>query len=152
MKKPKLSDEERATRNRANQRAWAAEHTEQRRDYRIAYAAAQRQALLDAGCAPNPVGRPKKDPERVTRKVGVHRVRGKEAYRDYQRTYHRLFRARGGADGWLSTACGFLPPAQVEVLHSHRQGSVLRASSPAKKCFSTINTITYTNQNAEATS
>ncbi len=67
VKKPKLSDEERAARNRANQRAWRernadavwarmAERFEQRREYRRTYTAAHRQVLLDASCAPNPVG------------------------------------------------------------------------------------------------
>ncbi len=82
-KKPKLSDEERVARNNASRRAWAAKHYEQRREYQLTYAATQRQALLDAGCVPNPVGRPKTDPERLTRKSGAHRVRGKEAYKDY---------------------------------------------------------------------
>ena len=118
VKKTKLSDEERAARNTAKQRAWRAEHYEQRREYQLAYAAAQRQALLDAGCVPNPVGRPKKDPDRITR-MAAHRERG-EAYKEYQRTYHKLFRARRRAEGWLTTACGFLSPAQVEVLHRHR--------------------------------
>ena len=72
--KPKLSDEERTARNTAKQRAWEAEHYEQRRAYQLAYAVPQRQALLEAGCVPNPVGRPKKDPERLTRKAGAHRV------------------------------------------------------------------------------
>ena len=131
VKKNKLSDEERLARNIASQRAWRAEHYEHRREYQLTYAAAQRQALLDAGCVPNPVGRPKRDPERVTRKAGAHRVRG-EAYKDYQRMYHRLFRARRRAEGWLSAACGFLAPEHVEVLHRHRQ-EVVRSTGPSEK-------------------
>ena len=132
--KPKLSDEERVARNTAKRRAWEAEHYEQRRAYQFAYAVAQRQALLEAGCVPNPVGRPKRDPERLTRKVGAHRVRGKEAYRDYQRTYHRLYRARRRAEGWLSTPCGFIPPEHAEVLQRHRQ-DLLRPPSFLEKLF-----------------
>ena len=75
-KKPKLSDEERVARNNASKKAWAAKHYEQRRVYQLAYAVAQRQALTEAGYVPNPVGRPKRDPERVTRKGG-QRVREK---------------------------------------------------------------------------
>ena len=131
LKKPKLSDEERTARNTAKQRAWEAEHYEQRRAYQLAYAVTQRQALLEAGCVPNPVGRPKKDPERVTRK-GTYRVRGKEAYRDYQRAYHRLYRARRRAEGWLSTPCGFIPPEHAEVLQRHRQELLRPPSLPEK--------------------
>ncbi len=149
VKKPKLSDEERVAHTAAKQRAWRAERYEQRREYQLAYAVAQRQALLDAGCVLNPVGRPKRDPRRVTRK-GEQRARG-EAYKDYQRMYHRLLRARRRAEGWLSTACGFVAPEHVEVLHRHRQ-EVVRSTGPPEKCFSTINTITYINQNGEANS
>ena len=150
--KPKLSDEERVARNTAKQRAWEAEHYEQRRAYQLAYAVAQRQALLEAGCVPNPVGRPKKDPERLTRKVGAHRVRGKEAYRDYQRTYHRLYRARRRAEGWLSTPCGFIPPEHAEVLQRHRQELLRSPSLPTTNCSCSINHTTYSNQNGEHTS
>ena len=57
--KSKLSDDECANRNRANQRAWDAKHVEQRRLYRISYVRRQKQALLDSGFVPKPVGRPK---------------------------------------------------------------------------------------------
>ena len=43
--KSKLSDDECANRNRANQRAWDAKHVEQRRLYRISYVRRQKQAL-----------------------------------------------------------------------------------------------------------
>ena len=130
LKKPKLSDEEHVARNTAKQRAWEAEHYEQRREYQLAYAVAQKQALLEAGCVPNPAGRPKKDPERLTRK-GTCRVRGKDTYREHQRTYHRLYRAKRRAEGWISTPCGFIPPAHTEVLQRHRE--LLRSPSFPEK-------------------
>ena len=135
VKKPKVSDEERAARNNASKRAWAAKHYEQRRAYQLAYAAAQRQALTEAGYVPNPVGRPKKDPDHITRKACAHRERG-GAYREYQKVYQRLLRARRRAEGWLSTPCGFIPSQHVEALQNHRQGAFVR---PEKNVSATIN-------------
>ena len=96
--KPKLSDDECANRNRANQRAWDAKHAEQRRLYRISNVRRQKQALLDSGFVPKPVGRPKRDPDTTT-KACIHRERG-DTYREYQRGYQRLLRARRRAGGW----------------------------------------------------
>ncbi len=117
--KPKLSDDECANRNRANQRAWDSKHAEQRRLYRISYARRQKQALLESGFVPNPVGRPKRDPDTIT-KACTHRERG-DTYREYQKGYQRLLRARRRAEGWVSTLCGFIPPQQVEALRNYRQ-------------------------------
>ncbi len=64
VKKPKLSDEERAARNNASKKSWAAKHCEQRRAYQLVYARCQRQAQLDAGFVPNSVGRPKQSQNR----------------------------------------------------------------------------------------
>ena len=148
--KPKLLDDACANRNRANQRAWDAEHVEQRRLYRISYARRQKQALLDSGFVPNPVGRPKRDPDTTT-KAFTHRERG-DAYREYQKGYQRLLRARRRAEGWASTPCGFIQPQQVEALRTYRQIRSSEQNRPAKKGCVNINTITYSNQNGESNS
>ena len=135
VKKPKLLDAERAARNNASKRAWAANHCEQRRAYQLMYARRQREALLDAGFVPNPVGRPKKDPEAIGRTC-AHRERG-IGYQEYQRLYHRQFRARRRAEGWMLTPCGFVSPGQVEALKNHR--SFIR---PEKSASPVVNTTT----------
>ena len=78
VKKTKLTDEERVARVNASKKAYEAKNSSLRREYHLAYAAAQRQVLLDAGFAPRPVGRPPRDPDNVIRKVGVKRERGDE--------------------------------------------------------------------------
>ena len=118
VKKPKLLDDERRIRNNASKKAWAAKHYEQRRAYQLMYARRQREALLNAGFVPNPVGRPKKDPEVIGRTC-AHRERGSH-YKEYQKLYHRQFRARRRALGWVLTPCGFVSPGQVEALKNHR--------------------------------
>ena len=148
--KSKLSDDECANRNRANQRAWDAKHVEQRRLYRLSYVRRQKQALLDSGFVPKPVGRPKRDPDTAT-KACVHRKRG-DAYREYQKEYQKLLRARRRAEGWVSTPCGFIPPQQVEALRNYRQIHSSEQNRPAKKCCVSINTTTYSNQNGESNS
>ena len=145
VKKPKLLDDERRIRNNASKKAWAAKHYEQRRAYQLVYARRQRQALLDAGFVPNPVGRPKKDPE-ATGKVCAHRERGRD-YKLYQKLYHRQFRARRRAEGWILTPCGLVSPEQVEALKNQR--SFVR---PKKSASPSINTTTYSNQNGESNS
>ncbi len=149
--KPKLSDDECANPNRANQRAWDAEHAEQRRLYRISYVRRQRQALLDSGLVPNSIGRPKRDPEASITKACTHRERG-DTYRAYQKGYRRILRARRRAEGWVSTPCGFIPPQQVEALRNYRQIRSSEQNRPAKKSCVSINTITYSNQNGESNS
>ena len=47
------------------------------------YARRQREALLSTGFVPNPVGRPKKDPEAI-RRTCAHRERGSD-YKEYQK-------------------------------------------------------------------
>ena len=132
MKKPKLSQEERADRNRASCRAWRqknpeyrwtwkSKHPEQAREraceYRRIQAAVQRQLLLDAGCAQNPVGRPKKDPADGVAGPRRRRVRG-EAYKEYQKAYQKQYKARRLADGWVQAACGMVPPEFAAVLRA----------------------------------
>ena len=129
MKKAKLSDEERAARNRESCRAWRqrnadyswtwkAQHPEKAKErarkYHLTQAAAQRQLLLDAGCVQNPVGRPKKDPEGAAR-PRCRRVRN-EAYKEYQKAYQKQYKARRLAEGWVQAACGMVPPEYVAVL------------------------------------
>ena len=147
VKKPKLLDEERAARNNASKKAWAAKHCEQRRAYQLVYARCQRQALLDAGFVPNPVGRPKNDPDTtITGKTCAHRGERGDAYREYQKVYQRQLRARRRAEGWLAIPCGFISPQQVEALKNHR-GAFVR---PEKSVSPNINT--NSNQNGEQTS
>ena len=143
VKKPKLLNEERAARNNASKKAWAAKHYEHRRAYQLVYARCQRQALLDAGFVPNPVGRPKKDPE-ATGKVCAHRERGSDC-KLYQKLYHRQFRARRRAEGWILTPCGLVSPEQVEALKNHRS-----FIQPEKSASPKVNTTT--NQNGESNS
>ena len=148
--KPKLSDDECANRNRANQRAWDAKHVEQRHLYRISYVRRQKQALLESGFVPKPVGRPKRDQDTTTRAC-IHRERG-DTYREYQKGYQRLLRARRRAEGCVLTPCGFIPPQHVNALQNHRQMRSSDQNRPAKKGCVTINTITYSNQNGESNS
>ena len=133
--KNKFLDAERCARHNASNRAWAATHYEQRRAYQFMYAKRQREALLNAGFVPNPVGRPKKDPEAIGRTC-AHRERG-STYKEYQKLYHRQFRARRRAEGWMLTPCGFVSPEQVEALKNHR--AFVR---PEKRALSSINTTT----------
>ena len=135
VKKPKLLCEERRVRHNASKRAWAATHYEQRRADQLMYSRRQREALLNAGFVPNPVGRPNKDPE-ATGKVCAHRERGSE-YKLYQKLYHRQFRARRRAEGWVLTPCGLVSPGQVEALKNHR--SFIR---PEKSASPSVNNTT----------
>ena len=144
VKKTKLTDEERLARINASRKAYEARNSSLRREYHLAYAAAQRQVLLDAGFVPRPVGRPPRDPDNVIQKVGVKRERG-DKYREYQRGYQRLLRARRREGGWGPSPCGYIPPGYAEVLLQHRQRCVIldtppsaRSSDedrPEKKCF-----------------
>jgi hypothetical protein len=129
LKKNKLTDEERVARINASRKAYEARNPSRRREYHLAYAAAQKQALLDAGFVPKPVGRPARDPPNVIRKVGAKRERG-DNYRNYQRAYQRLLRARRREEGWFPTPCGFVPPGYVEVLLQHRQRCVVLDTPP----------------------
>ena len=135
VKKTKLLDAERRARHNASKRAWAATHCEHRRAYALMYARRQREALLNAGFVPNPVGRPKKDPEAIGRTC-AHRERGSD-YREYQKLYHRQFRARRRAEGWMLTPCGLVSPGQVDALKNHR--SFIR---PEKSASPKVNTTT----------
>jgi len=132
VKKTKLTDEERVARINASRKAYEAKNSSLRREYHLAYAAAQRQVLLDAGFVPRPVGRPPRDPDNVIRKVGVKRERGGE-YRKYQRGYQRLLRARRREEGWFPTPCGFVPPGYAEVLLQHRQRCVILDTPPSAR-------------------
>ena len=143
VKNPKLLCEERRVRHNASKRAWAAKHYEKRRAYQLLYARRQREALLNAGFVPNPVGRPNKDPEAV-RRTCAHRERGSD-YKEYQKLYHRQFRARRRALGWVLTPCGLLSPEQVEALKNHRS-----FIQPEKSASPKVNTTT--NQNGESNS
>ena len=136
VKKPKLLCEERRVRHNASKRAWAAKNYEQRRAYQLLYARRQREALLIAGFVPNPVGRPKKDPEVIGRTCAAHRERGSD-YKEYQKLYHRQFRARRRAEGWVVTPCGLVSPRQIEALKKHR--SFIR---PEKSAPPVVNTTT----------
>ena len=136
VKKPKLLCEERRVRHNASKRAWAAKHYEQRRAYQLMYARRQREALLSTGFVPNPVGRPKKDPEAVGRTC-AHRERGSD-YKLYQKLYHRQFRARRRAEGWVLTSCGLISPGQVEALKKHRSFII----QPEKSASPKVNTNT----------
>ena len=120
IKKSKLTNEERRARGNASKKAWEVKNYEQRRAYILAYSAAEKQALSEAGYVPKPVGRPPKDPEDNVIRKGRTCERT-EAYREYQRAYHRQFRAKRRADGWLATYNGFIPPQHVEVIQRHRQ-------------------------------
>ena len=142
VKKPKLLCEERRVRHNASKKAWAAKHYEQRRAYQLMYARRQREALLSTGFVPNPVGRPKKDPEAVGRTC-AHRERGSD-YKEYQTNYHRQFRARRRAQGWVMTSCGLVSPEQVEAL---KKRSFIQ---PTKSASPKVNTTT--NQNGESNS
>ena len=124
----KLSPDERAARNRESCRAWRQRNPDycrlppsdperekaRCREYRRVRIDAQRQLLLDAGLAINPVGRPKKDPQGTARPERS-RVRD-EAYREYQKEYQRQYKARRLADGWVFTFCGMVPPSHAAVL------------------------------------
>ena len=129
--KPKLSDDECANRNRANQRAWDAEHAEQRRLYRISYVRRQRQALLDSGFVPNPVGRPKRDPEASITKVTVQIFMG---------TAHSQCRARRRARAALSVALA--SETHTTHTHTHTQKKTQEKKGPKR---STRHTVTPVN-------
>ena len=122
--KTKLTDEERLARINVSKRAYEAKNSSLRREYRLAYAAAQRQVLLDAGFVPRPVGRPPSDPENVILKVGAKRERG-DKYREYQRNYQRLLRARRREEGWIPGPCGYVPPGYGDALLQLRQRCVI---------------------------
>ena len=128
MKKAKLSDEERAVRAKASQKAWRernrdywatwqTKNPERIREYHRTRVTTQRRTLLEAGCVPNPVGRPRKDGGDLA--PAPPRVRG-EAYKAYQRAYQKQYKAKRLAAGWVQVACGMVPPEFAAVLRDNR--------------------------------
>ena len=132
MKRSVLSEEERLSKRAAYDRAWRARNAEKLRERRLdnrdklrerlrQRAALQRQALVDAGFALPLPGRPRKDPDAVVVRPKQQKREG-EAYRAYQREYHRTFRAKRREAGWKTAACGPVPPEFASVIAARADG------------------------------
>ena len=152
-KKTKLTDEERVARIHVSKKAYEAKNSSLRREYHLAYAAAQRQVLLDAGFVPRPVGRPPRDPDNVIRKLVLKESGGTNIENISAATKGSLEPAgarRAGSPPRVAMCRRamlryFCSIARVVLYWTHPPRRVRQTKTDQKKCLVTINHTTYSN-------